>query len=463
MAIQESIERPKKPEVIVSVVKGKILVPIDGRSWDDVGPILRKLRWAAHRCLNAAMRACLVADYSNNADRPALGTLAYRAANEQVAREKEYDPDFSVASEIVSTWSKLASDAYSARRKDIRRGDQSVPSYRKGAPIMVRTDAWDLVRDSKGYVLSTRLVGGKTGRFRFAIALDGAAAHGLVRLLLQSKSDARRADLKILYDDRKKDWTVRMTIVRPKPLPATMDTSRKLAVHRGMRTLITSATSDGDLGIIESGAAIAAFKRQMFARRRDWYSHKRANAKRSRGRGYWRRYEMYRALEDKEKRFVDTNVRQIASRIVGLAILKGCGTIVLDDWSSRQLAVSNDRNGKEFVAMLVRQWPFAQQRSAIEQAAAKAGIAVEIVESAWESCTCPACGKIDALSNSGRGMFKCTECGLHRDVEQIAAWNMLAAVTPTKNPAPFDKNSTKRAAVANRLRERASAVVGGSK
>jgi hypothetical protein len=77
--------------------------------------------------------------------------------------------------------------------------------------------------------------------------------------------------------------------------------------------------------------------------------------------------------------------------------------------------------------------------------------------------TCPSCGTIDAKSNTGRGMFRCVNaaCGLERDIEQVAAWNMLARTgmispeepSPRGPTTPFARNKAKRDALAKSLRE----------
>jgi IS605 OrfB family transposase len=122
-------------------------------------------------------------------------------------------------------------------------------------------------------------------------------------------------------------------------------------------------------------------------------------------------------------------VKQIAARVVRECIEKGRGTIVLDDWSSRDLADGMQRRGEDRGAAIVRNWPFAMQREAIKAAASKAGIALVVVPSENESATCPKCGNVDAKQDGGRGVFEClvASCGVRRGVESVAAWNMLAA------------------------------------
>ena len=424
LSVPELTVAVDEKKTVIAVVQAEIVKPLDG-TWEEVGPTLWRLHWAAHRCLNAAIRACHMRPPGEG---PAAATLAYRAVGEQVAKEVEYEPAFSVSSAIMATWSKGASDHYASKRKDIWRGDISIPSFKKGAPIMVRQDGWDISRDEKGYVLSVRLTGGKTGRARFAVVPSSHSAHAELRRLCAGESS--HCDLRIVRDKRQKGWFAKMTLRKPKPVTSSLDASRALAVHRGIRVLMTGADIDGRTWVIDDGGAVRAYKEQMYRRRKSWYATKRKyGSSGARGHGYWRRYETYRALEDKEARWVKDKVRQLAAGIVKDALAGGFGTIVLDDWSAREAAIDADRNGRERLAMTVRRWPFAMQKDAIEAAAKRAGIAVQVVASENESCTCPRCGNVAASQNDGRGTFTCSRegCETKRSVEAVAAWNMLAA------------------------------------
>lgn len=443
---KEKVEKARA-ETLVSVVRIDIIKPL-GADWDDVGLVLRRVRWAGARCWNTAMRACYIAQATGKDVAPA--TEAYRAVNEQMERELEHDPDTSIASEIRVAWSKNASDSYCARRKDIWGGKMSLPSARKDFPIMVSAVGWDLARDGKGYTLSTRLAAGRIGRFRFAVTAEGGNAHARLRELVDPEHAAKHGDLKIKYDEKHKKWFALVTIIRPKPPSPELDVGKKLAIHRGMRSLLTWATSDGETGVLCEGGAIAAFKQQMHARRRSWYAHKRQMPARSRGRGYWRRYEQYRALEDKETNFVKSALQRNAAETVKLAVAKGCGTVVFDDWSARDAADAAERDDRDRLAMIVRNWPFAAQRDAVAWSCKKAGLVLEIVASDNESNTCPACGHVDATQDDGRGTFRCAnlKCSIKRSIEAVAAWNMLARAGAGE---AYETNAKKRKAIGERL------------
>jgi putative transposase len=424
MAIVEDAE---KPERIARVVRVYVIKPLDG-TWEEVGPTLHKLRYVGHRCLNVAMRELVIADAEKRKASP------YKAIVDQLAREAEREPTLSIASAIVDTWCQHAVKRYQATRKAVWKGDVSIPSFRKNAPIMVRKEGWGLGQDDRGFVLETRLTAGRTGRTRFAVFANGGSAIATCRALVRGEVSA--GDLKLLWNEKHRKWGALLTVLSDR-VEMVSDPSRILAVHRGRRVLLQGATSDGQTPVIADGGAERALKDQMHRRRRSWYAQKRSIGRGSRGHGFYRKFRQYRDLEDKEARFMLTRCQQHAARVVKLALDTGCGTIVLDDWSSRELA---DKTADKFGAYAVRSWPFAQQRDCIEWAAKKEGLAIVIVSSAYESITCPKCKSVDASQDNGRGTFRCVKCDTSRSVDAVAAWNMLSTAGV---PSGFEEHEAK--------------------
>jgi hypothetical protein len=405
---------------LITVVSVDLVRPLEAE-WEQVGPVLHRIRNVAHRCLNASIRRCALIETTG--EKVAFATATYRTVGELLKKEQEYCPDLSVSSAIQVAWSKSAADKYVSMRKAMWKGEMSLPSYKRGAPIMLAVANWDFERDDKGYRLRVKLMAGRAPWNVFAAVAEGGGAHGQLRMLLSG--EATRGDLKIVYDERRKRWTARLTLKRPMPVPLPLDPTRVLSVHRGMRSFITWATSEGATDILDGGEQVLAFKDQMHRRRRGWYAHKKSASKRTHGRGYFRRYQMYRELEDKEANFVDTKCKQLAARVVSLAVKHGCGKVIIDDWSASELGDAVEAKDGAYKAWLVRRWPFAQQKQAIEQALLKIGLVLEVVPSAYESQTCPSCGHVDAKSDGGRGTFCCTACGFKRHVDSVANLNAL--------------------------------------
>lgn len=425
----------------VSVATFEIIKPLGAMTWNDLGSRLRDLRGVMHRLLNNAVTSCALA--GARGDKP----HALAGIKEQLERERDYAQDrlakgkggdheemltriatLSVPSQITDAIQRKATQVYFDYRKHAWRGDKTLPTFKYGAPIFVRDGGWELKRDPKGYVLGVRLTSGRTGHTLLAVVPCGPTDHADAKRMTDEAAIAdesvKLCDLKIQYLERKKKWLVRATYSRSKSAPRPVDPTRSLAIHGGIRSFLFFACGNGDANEIASGGDILAFKAQMDRRRGSMKKHLREVGGGARGHGKSRRYGTYDALEDTEARWVKTKCEQLAAAVVKKAIHKECGTVVLEDYSPKDLA---DNAGDERTARLIRRWPFAQMRECIARACEKADISVRVVPSSYESCTCPQCGNVDAAQDGGRGLFACSNeaCGLKRPSDAVAAWNML--------------------------------------
>jgi len=431
-------------------VKAEIIKPI-GATWEEVGPHLHALRNVSHRMLNTAITACAIADAERGESKKKLvfESVAYEATKTALERDRDFaqamlaigktkDPIarerlerramLSVPSNIYNAASMKASQRYKTDRVEVFTGKKSLPSFRSGAPIFVRDGdrAWSIVKDGNGYTLVVKIYGGRSGSVRFALAFDGGSAFAHAKRLTDEEAiergDIKRGDLKLVWLERKRKWLAIMSYGFPKPL-CTLEPNRALAVHLGIRSFLTTATGDGDAGPLFDGGDIVAFKGQMDRRKRSLQRHRRELGTGARGHGVERRAATYRKLEDKEQRFVRTKCQQAASAVVKRAAAKGCGMVLIEDYSPKEMADGASEPGARFL----RRWPFAELRACIKWACEREGIAVKIVPAAYESVTCPKCGNVDAEQDDRRGTFQCRRagCELRRPADVVAAWNML--------------------------------------
>lgn len=497
----ERTPKPKKDRTgrLTRAVGATLAKPLGDRTWDVVGPELKDLADFAFRGMNFVGLECLKA--MGVPTTVSLETRTYRWINEYLEQHRAYWANKStvgwseenadgrlhkqrteakiirrsvlvVPSNVLGALSRLAHQKHKTWRKDAVRGTKRPPWMNYGHPI-VWGEAWDLERDDKGYVLSIKMCRQHPVCIkkpsclckptRFALRVDGGNAHAQFRRMT-SDPEVKLGNVQIFHDARKNDWSVRISYDAPMPPKAVLDPSKVLVVHRGMREFLTLATVAGTVirGSDLPGAKgwakttttglsgmIAGAKKQFHRRRRDFQMKKRAAPKL--GRGWWHATKLYRDLEDTEALFVKTVCQQIAARTVTYANINECGRIVLDDWSARQAAWDADKAGQLYLAMLVRRWPFAMLREAIEWAAKKAGIEVIVVPAAYESQTCPLCKHVDPKSDRGDGMFVCTGCELRYGTDAIAAWNMAIAAG---SPGAFEAYDTKLKAAVSSIKNR---------
>jgi len=314
-------------------------------------------------------------------------------------------------------------------------------TFGKGQPIYVRAQETKILRDASGYVLTVQLLD-KGGCFDLAVVPSGGSAHATMREITDPESAWRACDCKLQRDSKGK-WYAIITFKRPRP-EIKADTNVVLAVHFGVRNPIVIACTTGDSFLIENdGSRILHCKAQFRDRRRRIGKAMRVLGDGAKGHGILRREARFEKIEEREARFMRTTMQQWAARVMSFAERWGAGIILLDSYSPKEIAEKNDVDGNEYVARFLRYWPIAASREAVRWAAEKArtthkgqsidlpGGRREVVdapkgEPISTACPMPDCLTVDPDAvNKATGVFHCKACGLERNGDIIAAFNML--------------------------------------
>ena len=141
-------------------------------------------------------------------------------------------------------------------------------------------------------------------------------------------------------------------------------------------------------------------------------------------------------LSGKESRFARNTNHTISKEIVQKA--RGTSSaIAIEDLSGIRKRTTV-RKGNRYIH---NSWAFYQLRLFIEYKAREAGIPVIVVDPHNTSRECPECHTIDRGNRPERSKFKCISCGLEREADFIASFNIRnrAAVNqPIVTGAIFD-------------------------
>lgn len=485
-----------KCECLVKTVSVVLIKPLDG-SWEDVGRRLFDLRGCSHRLLNAGVRACVRADESpmvNRAPDKDLASAARAGVKQALADERAYwtdrigkghedgaiDPgkaerlaELALPSVIEDQIATRAQKAYADARKHMGRGDKSLPSFKGGAPIFLRDGdhAWNIERDTKGYVLAIKLYPGRGPMTRFAIRVDGASAHADVKRMV-SEGEVKLGDARVVRNDRTGKWEARLCFQFQRP-PAAEGTE-VLAVHRGMHNFLTIVKTTGEVWQLP-GDGYLVQKRNFSARRAQLSAHIRKGelGHGARGHGVRRRYKALNKLDDAEARMIKSACQKAASYtehpgekrgqrqgigVVDCAMREPRASVVLiEDYSKLP---PDD-------ACFMPSWPYAQLKSAVAWACQKAGLELREVPASFISQRCPACAWTDpsnvkASSTRTGGtviMFECTapECGFRRNADAVAGFNMLAVGGCGEEPLKRFEEKLQALARASRRNEKEAA------
>lgn len=127
-----------------------------------------------------------------------------------------------------------------------------------------------------------------------------------------------------------------------------------------------------------------------------------------------------KAMSGREERFIRDVDHCAAKR---LADTPDIGVIAFEDLTRiRRLARKGTRTGRHRRNML-NQWPFSQLQEFTAYKAAAKGIQVVMVDPAYTSQRCNACGYVDKR-NRDRARFDCLRCGQGDDADHNAALNI---------------------------------------
>jgi len=363
----------------------------------------------------------------------ALTTLAYRQAisSQDVAR---------LSSDVVAWASKDVVSKWTEKRWDILvRQTEALLHYKPHQPIAIPHKA-----------------------VKFALREDGSADVAF-RVLSLKAEDAKpihvhivprdawqREELRALaagdwklgqlvvsrHHEKRGRWFLRFSYTKRVPRA---EGNGVIAIRRGMRSFIVTASTTGDVRALVDGGDILAFKRQMLGRRRSIGRRARAwqAGQGATGHGTRRRVGALISLSGKEQAWVKERCKQIAAAVVHWAKEQKASEVVIEDFTIPW---------KEDAWREVKSWPWYLTKESVKTAVENAGLKFRELSVASNRKRCPVCKhehQVEPVDSYGR--WECESCGVKRSVESIVVLNMLA---DAGRPEAVERAEDKRQAVA---------------
>lgn len=220
----------------------------------------------------------------------------------------------------------------------------------------------------------------------------------------QARMDAIKGQADLIY--RKGTWYLAVTLDVPTPTPD--KTSETLGVDLGIVNLATDST-----GETFSGELVEKTRQRHHALRQRLQKRGTKSAKRH-----------LKKLSGKERRFRTNSNHVISKRIVQKA-----------KTNNRALAIEDLRHVRQRTERTVRKsqrakhssWAFGQLRSFLSYKAALAGVPLHVVDPAYTSRTCSACGHCAKENRKSQASFCCVNCGYSDNADRNAAINISRA------------------------------------
>lgn len=439
---------------IVRTIRVELLKPLN-YSWEEVGSVMHRQRSVMHRLMNAAVLACIDSGRKLRDDAPQ--TAAYREAsvnlasfNDWLGKQKSPGKPIEVPSGTLAGIGSIAADAWKRWVKG--NGNERIPSFGKGQPIPIRAQESELLKETRGLVLTFNLhatQGSKRDWVHFALAPSWGKHGQALNALVNKKQDWETLALKLDYDKRKKKWYALVSYRQPIQ-KLDLDPERFLVVHRGMHNFASCMSSSGHWSAI-SGRKLMAQKKKLKARREDMRHVGAAErGQGAKGHGLTRRTEHCESIGDKEARCVKTFCQQTAARIVQLAKQWGCGSVFIGDYGG--IDDDNERAIRRFVPKV----PLYQLKMSIKSALELHGLTLHEISESYVSQTCPVCENNDSSAHNCRtGVFHCKLCGFSRPADWVSAKMMLRTASPTEDI--YDNQLKQQLKLARSLRARETA------
>jgi hypothetical protein len=346
----------------------------------------------------------------------ALTTLAYRYANasSDVAR---------LSSDIVAWASKDVVSKWAAKRYDVLvRQSEGLLHYKPHQPVAIPHKAVKFTLREDGSadiafrVLSTKVEGVKA--ITVHIVPRDSWQREELRALASGEWKLGQFVISRHHEKRGR-WFIRFSYTKLMPWTPGKEV---VAVRRGMKSFIVTASTSGDVRSLVDGGDILAFKRQMLARRRSIGRRARAwqTGSGATGHGVKRRVGALISLSDKEQRWVKERCKQIAAAVVHWAGEQKASEVIIEDFSIPW---------KEDAWREVKSWPWFATKDAIKTAVENAGLHFRELSVVSNRRRCPMCKFVhDVEPTDSYGRWQCVSCGVTRSVESIVVLNMLGDV-----------------------------------
>ncbi len=449
---------------ITKVTKFRILKPVPPLTWEELGKLLRDVRYRVFRLANLIVSEAYLnfhmfrTGQSEDFKTAKPGELSKRLRQmllEEMEKKKIKD-----ASEQLNRFSKInalpdtvagALSQYKIRAvtnankwRQVIRGDASLPTFRRDMAIPIRCDKpyqRRLEKHQPGDVEVELMICAKPyPRVVLATRRDkiGDGQFAVLQKLLENKDQStdgyRQRYFEIKQEKFTGKWHLFVTydfpaLHRQKPDPKTI-----VGVDVGVSVPLYVALNKGHARLgwrhfAGVGHRIRSLRNQLDARRRNMQRAGRADLSSETagaGHGRKRKLQPIEKLQGRIQKSYSTLNHQLSKSVVEFALNHGAGAIQMEDLEGLKDVLRGTFIGAR--------WRYHQLQQFIEYKAKEVGIVVRKVNPAHTSRRCSKCGFINSdfdrayrdahRTEKGSAKFLCPECEYEADADYNAARNI---------------------------------------
>jgi IS605 OrfB family transposase len=438
------------------VIKLEIVKPVN-MTWNELGQILRDVRYRVYRLANMALSEMYLQFHGRRTSREysktkisALNRELRELLKEQSGKDKtaadcsRFSRDGALPANVTDALSQYKLRALTSKSKysEIIRGKSSLPTFRNNMAIPFRCDKPNnrrLEKTADGDV-ELELVICRKPYPRVLLSTnslsDGHKA--ILQNLLDNKngdeSGYRQRCMEIKEDERRRKWNLFVTYDFPAKEPPMLSKEIIVGVDLGVSCPLFVALNKGYalLGRRHFAALAARIRRlqgRTFALRRDIQRGGKCDISGDTARsGHGRKRKLLGIMkfEDKINNAYTTLNHQLSAAVIRFALNNGAGIIQMENLDGLKDVLSG--------TFLGERWRYEQLQRFIKYKADEAGIEVREVNPQYTSRRCSKCGHINmefdrAYREKNRKLgkvarFECPKCKFSADPDYNAAKNI---------------------------------------
>jgi len=315
-------------------------------------------------------------------------------------------------SPIRSFINSLVRSDFSEHRNEVKRGERSLTTYKKGYPTPF-TKNWisPFIEDCGDYIF--RLDDGKLNiPMKTYLGRDKSNNFEIIANI--NKGVYTFCDSYYVIDGR--DFYLLLVVKIPKEVHV-FDENLSMGVDLGINVPCV-VTINGTKFVKFIGDRADFFNQRLgFQKRRK--QMQRNMTFNNGGKGRKKKLQALDRLSELERNFVKNYNHNLSKQIIDYSLLNKCGVINLEDLSG---IGKNTRNN-----LLLRNWSYFELQSMITNKAAKHNIKVNIVDARYSSQRCSKCGYIHEDNRVNQADFICGSCGEEMNADENASRNISIA------------------------------------
>lgn len=396
----------------IKALRVEIIKPYNHRdenplTWDELGEVLRNVRYAASKIANLAIQKLYAWErFSQN----------YKEENGKYPLSKEHREQWYsdywytearkqfpyVAAQTINQIGRHAEKVWKSRKSEVLKLRQSVPSFKLNFPICLHNkDGYSVQKIEDRYIVFATLLSRDCERTRFSFVIKAGERSKQVLLDRIISGEYRKGAMQII-SDRKKKWYCIIPYEFTPEIRVRLDESKVMGLDLGIVNAVYWGFNHSiKRGKIE-GKEIEIFRKRVQERRKSIQRQGKYCGEGRIGHGRGRRLEPIELLQNKEANFRATTNHRYARRIIEVAVRNNCGVIQMED-----LTGIKDYSKNYFL----QNWTYRDLQDKIIEKAAEFNIKVVKINPEFTSQRCSECGFINKVNRPDQSTFVCKSCG----------------------------------------------------